>query len=268
MAAAVNSVAELIINTPLDKLDIKLILRHVLNLSAAQLIIQHARTLTAGELEQFELLCSKLINKVPINYLLGYREFYSHQFKVTDATLIPRPETELLVDTLLTLVAPNMRILDLGVGCGCIAISAKLEYPSLMVEGVDKYIATLNVAKVNALCLGAQLKLYQSDWFSNVCGNIIVSNPPYIAANDIHLLDLSYEPQAALTDFNDGLDCLREIIQQSPQYLAENGWLMVEHGFDQAIQVQKLYRDNGFTEIKTIKDYANLDRVTLGRLKG
>jgi len=268
MSVTYHNVRTIIAQSTYGKLETKLILRHVLGLTAAQLIMQHERVLTAMEWNDFCLLKQRLLNQEPLHYILGYREFYSHQFKVTPDTLIPRPETELLVETLLGLANPGMRLLDLGTGCGCIAISAKLECPELSVVAVDKDIATLAVAQDNATTLSAGVEFKISDWYNAIEGvfDIIVSNPPYIAVADSHLAALSYEPQHALTDFNDGLDCLRSIIQGAPNYLATNGWLILEHGYDQALEVQRLFIASGFVMVNTLQDYAGLDRVTSGRV--
>ena len=261
-------VCQLIQNSTLDKLEIKLLLRHILNLTPAQLIMHWKRELTLNEFTRFEQLCDSLRYGVPISYLLGYKEFYSYQFKVTPDTLIPRPETELLVDCILSFAKNGLRLLDLGTGSGVIAISTKLEYPKFVVDGVDKFIATLNVAKENAINLGADVNFYLSDWYDNISEkyDIIVSNPPYIAKDDPHLASLKYEPQEALTDFDNGLSFLKNIIQNASKYLNSCGILIVEHGFDQGSKVYNMYVSCGFSNVKTIHDYSGLDRITVGKL--
>ena len=242
-------------------------LRQVLGMTATQLIMAHDRVLTQAEFEQFLSLSQRLDSGEPLSYIIGCREFYSRQFKVTPATLIPRPETELLVDLLAQIVLPDMRLLDLGTGSGCIGITAKLEHPKLDVTAVDMDARALDVARENAAALGAVIDFYISDWYEDVIGkfNIIVSNPPYIEAGDTHLAALAFEPQHALTDFKDGLSCLRQIVSSAPEYLSDTGWLMVEHGYNQASEVQEMFRVAGFTEISTVRDYAGLDRITYGQ---
>ncbi|MDQ5922214.1 MAG: release factor glutamine methyltransferase [Pseudomonadota bacterium] len=268
-----KSIKNLIHNSPVDKIDTKLILRHILNLSQVQLITQCERELTNAELTVFDEYCQLLKQHMPLNYIVGYREFYSRRFCVTTDTLIPRPETELLVDEVLALSASNaispLRVLELGTGSGVIAISIKLERPALIVEATDKYLSALEVAKNNAAMLNADVYFYLSDWYTDVSTNnrydIIVSNPPYIAKDDTHLAKLYFEPQHALTDFADGTVCLNHIIQNAPSYLNVNGWLLVEHGFEQGSIVRQLYLNSGFKNVHTIYDYANLERITVGQ---
>ncbi len=267
MNVACFSIKEIITRSQ-NKLETKLLLRHVLQLTAVELILANNRVLTKLEWQEFCKLNQRLLDKEPINYILGYREFYSRQFKVTKDTLIPRPETELLVDKVLALAGSRVQILELGTGSGCIAISIKLENPDLIVTAVEKSIDALAVAEENAQILGANVDFTYSDWYTNIgkqSFDIIVSNPPYIAINDQHLNNLTYEPKSALTDFKDGLDCFRQIIANAPKYLNSNGLLLVEHGYDQALSVQSLFRLNGFSEIRTYQDYADLDRITIGK---
>lgn len=262
------TIREIISAVKLDKLETKLLLRHVLKLTQAELIMFNDRVLSNDELIQFDKLLQQRLSGVPINYILGYREFYSRQFKVTVNTLIPRPETEILVAEILNRLTPGDALLDLGTGTGCIAITCKLEMPTIVVVAIDKDQATLEVARGNANKLGAEITFLQSDWYENINGKfaIIVSNPPYIANNDPHLENLSHEPQHALTDFNDGLDCFRHIISGANKYLLFNGYLLLEHGFDQAVQIREMLTESGFMNIKTIKDYAGLDRITIGQI--
>jgi release factor glutamine methyltransferase len=201
---------------------------------------------------------------MPMAYILGYKEFYSRIFKVNTNTLIPRPETELLVDTVLALAKPMAKVLDLGTGSGCIAISCKLEQQALSVTATDKYPEALAVAISNAADLGADIKFINCDWLDGITDiyDIIVSNPPYIANNDKHLPALSFEPQHALTDFFDGMSAIRKIIEDSKAHL--NGYLLIEHGYDQGSFTTELMLKYGFRNIRTIRDYASLDRITIG----
>ena len=263
-----GSIQELLSHVSIDKEDAKLLMRHVLGFSRAQLITHNNYILSHKESNTFQELCLIRSQGMPINYITKTREFYSREFRVTPDTLIPRPETELLVDSVIENVTNKTSVLDMGTGSGCIAITIKLELPRLSVSAVDKSLIALNVAKFNADNLGADINLFQSDWFLNVNQkyDIIVSNPPYIHPNDHHLKNLTYEPQDALTDFNDGLSCLRTIISGARNYLNPNGILIVEHGYDQGEQVRLLFTSNGFSDIVSKLDYSNNERLTLGYL--
>lgn len=262
------TIRELIKNTGLDKLDLKLLLRYVLNMNQAQLIINSEYELTSLEYVKLHELVKQCLAGQPVNYLIGYREFYSRNFKVTPDTLIPRPETEFLVEQVLTLAKQGFRLLDLGTGSGCIAISCKLEYPELEVIACDNSVKALAVAHENAKSLNAELDFVLSNWYENITSrfDIIVSNPPYIAKDDQHLVSLTYEPQTALTDFADGLDCFRIIISGAAKHLTANGWLILEHGFDQGAAVREMLSQSQFKQIETISDYANLERITYAKL--
>lgn len=264
----INTISELINATNLDKLEIKLLLRHVLGLSSTELIIYNDRILNTVELAKFDCLVKQRLSGLPLHYILGYKEFYSREFRVTTDTLIPRPETEFLVDEVLKIAKPGMRILDLGTGTGCIAITCNLELPSLDVTAVDKFPETLEVAKTNAQTWGANIHFIHSDWYEDVSGkfDVIVSNPPYIEKYDPHLTNLQYEPQHALTDFNNGLTCYEKIISGAHDYLVPAGHIILEHGYAQKDSVTKILQEHGFKDIHTVKDYANLDRITSAQL--
>ena len=209
----------------------------------------------------------------PIAYLLGHREFYGREFSVSPAVLIPRPETEMLVDIAKASVGagrtPSSCVLDLGTGSGCIAISVALECESARVTAVDASVDALKIAINNAAQLNADVEFIHSDWFSaleNRRFHIIVSNPPYIANGDSHLAqgDLRFEPPQALSCGDDGLAALRKIVGTAPNYLHSNGVLAVEHGYDQADAVRKLFVDAGFHRIMQQRDLAGIVRLTCG----
>lgn len=263
-----KTIRELIATTNLDKIETKVLLRHALNLSPSELIMVNDKLLKEEELNKFNQLLQKRLLGIPIHYILGYKEFYSRDFQVTADTLIPRPETELLIDEVLKIASPQNKILDLGTGTGCIAITCKLELLSLDITAVDKFKNTLNVARSNATNLNAEIDFIESDWYECVTGkfNIIISNPPYIEKNDPYLLDLQYEPQHALTDFDNGLKHYEKIISRAPNYLSNNGHLVLEHGYMQKNAITKILQDNGFKSIRTIQDYANLDRITIAQI--
>ncbi len=259
-----EQIKQILQNSKLDKLDTRLLLGHILGFSKVEIITRDDYQLNEVQYASYLELYDKCLHGMPIAYILGYKEFYSRKFRVTPDTLIPRPETELLVDTVLQLAKPGDRVLDLGTGSGCIAISCKLENKTLDVTASDMYPKTLAVAKDNAITLGAAIWFIQSDWLDNISEtyDIIVSNPPYIVGEDEHLKALAFEPQHALTDFADGMGAIKKIIINAKEHL--KGHLLLEHGYDQGEATSILMLEHGFSDIKTIKDYADLDRITMG----
>ena len=205
-------------------------------------------------------------------YILGSREFYGREFQVTPAVLIPRPDTELLVECGLRAMrdirAP--RVLDLGTGSGIVAVTLALERPDAQVLATDCSAAALAVAQKNASALGAKLLFSHGSWYDTELGSepfdLIVSNPPYIDARDVHLGqgDLRFEPSGALTDGADGLQALNTIIQGAPAHLAPGGTLCVEHGWDQAAAVRSLFLNRGFVDVASECDLAGIERITRG----
>lgn len=250
----------------LPRLETRILLQHITGFNQAQLISRDDTCVTVEQLKCFLDYQQRALLGEPIAYLLGYKEFYGRNFQVTPATLIPRPETELLVDKVLELAPSDARIIDLGTGSGCIAISCKLERPDLQVVAVDVSSDALQVATSNAYQLNASVEFINSNWLIHVSGKfaIIVSNPPYIEHDDQHLANLRYEPISALTDFGDGLEHIRIICAQSQKYLQNNGWLLIEHGYNQGLSVREIFNSNNFSNVETIRDYANLERFTLG----
>lgn len=258
---------DLLVQQDISRLDNRVLLSQVTGFSFAQLISRDDYELTRNQLQHYQAWYLRALAGEPLAYILGKKEFYSREFQVTPDTLIPRPETELLVEEVLELASQNARIVDLGTGSGCIAISTKLERPDLSVLAVDKFSAALAVARKNAVNLSADVEFVESDWFSTLRGkfDIIVSNPPYIEVDDPHLQHLQFEPQTALSDFGDGLSCIRMIAAGVNQFLNFNGWLVVEHGYNQALAVQEIFRRVGLSQVITLQDYAGLDRITLGQ---
>lgn len=205
----------------------------------------------------------------PVAYIVGWREFHGHRFRVTPDVLIPRPDTETLVDAALALVPgdASARVLDLGTGSGCVAISIALARPLAQVVATDSSPAALAVARGNAQALEARnLRLLAADWYAGISGrfDLIVSNPPYIAAADPHLAtgDLRFEPADALSPGGDGLDALRAIIAGAPAHLRASGWLLVEHGWDQGEAVGSLLAAAGFAHRSTHHDLGGHHRVS------
>lgn len=253
------------------RLEARLLLQEVAGLTAAAIVAHPEQLLTDEQLAQFQLLLARRKKGEPIAYLLGRREFYGHEFFVAPGVLIPRPETELLVELGLALLAgrPQARVLDLGCGSGCIAVSVALACPAAEVWAVDASSAALAIAQRNAATLGACLELRQSNWFGALAQerfHLILSNPPYIAAEDEHLSqgDLRFEPLTALASGSDGLDDIRQLIAQAPQHLHAAGRLYLEHGHDQAAAVAGLLQLAGFDSIEQHRDLAGIVRVTGG----
>jgi release factor glutamine methyltransferase len=269
--AAFNS-ASALLNTQEAVLEAQLLLQHVLNANRAWLIAHQNDVLEANINEAYRALINRRLNGEPIAYILGAREFYGLNLKVTPATLIPRPDTETLVDATLAKIPlqKNLNICDLGTGSGAIALAIAKHRPQAFVLALDASQATLDIAIDNAKNLAiANAKFILSDWFNalkNEKFDLIVSNPPYIETNDAHLKqgDLRFEPIAALASGQDGLDDIRRIINQAPQHLNPHGWLLLEHGYNQAEKVAALLKQAGFGQISHAQDLSGTDRVTIG----
>lgn len=226
----------------------------------------------AADLARLAPLLQRRLQGEPVAYILGVREFYGRVFRVSPAVLIPRPETEHLVDAALTLLPADRpaRVLDLCTGSGCVAITLKRARPQDTVTATDLSPAALALARDNAATLDAEITFHPGDLFAplaNLRFDLIVSNPPYIAAEDAHLDqgDLRFEPRLALASGADGLDLIRRMVRAAPQQLAPDGWLLFEHGFDQGAACRDLLAQSGFRQIKTLPDLAGLERVTLGQ---
>jgi release factor glutamine methyltransferase len=249
----------------------RLLLGHLLTRPAAWLEAHREELLSTEQLAQFREWVARRAAGEPVAYLLGSREFYGRDFAVTPAVLIPRPETELLVEVALRKVGAGgtAKILDLGTGSGCIAITLALESPA-QVTAVDISPAALAVAKKNAAQRAASVDFIESDWYAALSPaqfDLIVANPPYVAADDRHLAegDLRFEPLQALTDQADGLAALRCIVADAPRWLADGGWLFFEHGYDQGVAVFDLLCAAGFADIEQHCDLAGIVRVSGGR---
>ena len=248
------------------------LLCHVLGIPRERLIAHPETAVGAAHRRRFEHAAAQRLRGMPLAYLVGAQEFYGHRIAVSPAVLVPRPDTELLVDAALRILAgrPGASVLELGTGSGCIAIALSLARPDALVVATDRSWDALQVARENRLQLGARVHLVAADWYEPLAGtyDLIVSNPPYIAANDAHLPALSFEPRAALTDGGDGLGALRRIVAGSPARLAPHGHLLVEHGYDQGAAVRALFRQSGFWDVQTLHDLAGRDRACLGVLRG
>jgi len=255
-------------------LDTEVLLCWILHKERSYLRTWPEKILSTSQISAFKNLLNQRADGIPIAYLTGQREFWSREFKVTPEVLIPRPDTELLIETSLNLLSkiPAPKILDLGTGSGVIAITLALELPYVQILAVDKSTAALNIAQENAnihICNNIEFQI--SSWFQSIATqkfDLIVSNPPYIAATDPHLQtgDLRFEPQTALIAGTTGLDDIKEIVSNSAQYLTCNGWLLIEHGCTQKSAVQTLFQQYGYQNIQTYQDLSLLPRVTVGQL--
>lgn len=257
-----------------SRLEIRVLLEHVLNVDRTWLLTHDDQELEAESSLRYETLLARRFGGEPIAYILGQREFYGRSFKVGPSVLIPRPETELLVDLAKALLPADepRDVLDLGTGSGCIAITLALERPACKVKGVERSRPSLDLARENALYLTAHVVWRHGNWFTGLGElrfDLIVSNPPYIAEQDAHLKsgDVRFEPRNALVSGPIGLNDLAVIIEQSPFFLKPGGWLLLEHGWDQGRAVGDLMKKRGFQRIQSHKDHAGLDRATLGRCR-
>ena len=258
----------------IDRIDARLLLQHVLNAGHAFLLTYPDRILTAQQLEAFLHLVQRRIDGVPVAYLTGERDFYDLTFKVSEAVLIPRPETELLIELALQLIPSgrSCRILDLGTGSGAIAITLAKHRPQCEVTAVDLSPAAIAVAQWNARNLQMHnLNFVTGSWFDELSGekfDLIVSNPPYVADTDPHLQqgDLRFEPPMALSAGDNGLSCIHHIIDEAPDHLVSSGWLLLEHGYDQAAACRQLLQEKDFSNICSHPDLAGIMRVSGGQL--
>lgn len=257
------------------QLDAEVLLAFVTNRTRTQLRSAPERLLTDDEYERFRQLTARRNRGEPIAYLTGTREFWSLTLHVDATVLVPRPETELLVErSLLHIMNPSARILDLGTGSGAIALAVASERPASDVLATDASSAALEIAQRNACELGlGRIRFQLSDWFSNL-GNeqfdVIASNPPYIAAGDPQLAAdvLAYEPRRALIAGTTGLEAIAVIITTAPRHLQQDGWLIVEHGIHQAPQARRLLEQAGFTSVASHADLAGIERVSEGQWCG
>jgi len=261
------------------RLDARVLAAHVLGVDTAWLIAHDTDPLTDTHAAAFESLLTQRLEGVPIAYLVGTREFYGRPFQVSPDTLIPRPDTELLVELALARMPPDqaMDVLDLGTGSGCIAITLALERPLARVTAVDRSAAALAIAERNADILNAHVEFLTSDWFAAfmpprvLAGrrfDLIVGNPPYIAAADPHLThgDVRFEPLTALAAGRDGLADLRQLTAAARNHLRPGGVLLLEHGYDQADAVRALLRESGIPRPQSWADLAGILRVSGGEL--
>jgi release factor glutamine methyltransferase len=282
MVAAPLSIAELIQQAQARlwqsesaRLDAELLLGKVLGKSRSYLLTWPERGVNAAQQQQFEQFISAREQGQPVAYLLGEREFWSLPLAVDNSTLIPRPDTEHLVEAALALDLPECaQVIDLGCGSGAIALALKSERPQWQVLALERDARAVALAQRNAQRLQLDVTVIQSDWFSALTlqpqFHAVVSNPPYIDAADPHLQqgDVRFEPRSALVAAQQGLADLAQLISQAPHYLRSGGWLLLEHGWQQGQAVRALFQQRGYTQVSSQRDYAKLERITLGQWVG
>ena len=251
----------------------KVLLAHVMDRDRAWLAAHADAVLTSEQMLKFDALARRRRDGEPVAYLTGRREFFGLDLEITPDVLIPRPETELLVEIALAGLSreTSARVLDLACGSGAVALAIANERPRASALGADVAAAAVALARRNAQRLGiGNVEFIESDWFARVPREpfaLIVANPPYVAEDDAHLErgDLRFEPPLALKAGADGLDAMRAIVAAAPDYLMAGGTLALEHGHDQAQAVQRLLRDAGFGDVTSARDLAGIQRVTYGR---
>ena len=253
------------------RIEVQCLLQRVLNVERAYFFAHPERALSTAEETAYQALLQRRLNGEPIAYILGEREFFGLSLNVTPATLIPRPDTELLVELALERISrPKGRVLDMGTGSGAIALAIAHQRPGAEVWACDASTAALAVAQHNALRLGiANVHFIESNWFSALGEqrfDLIVSNPPYIETGDQHLSqgDVRFEPLTALASGADGLDDIRRIVAQATAHLESQGWLLLEHGYNQATQVRELLQQSGFSSVFSARDLSGIERCSGG----
>ena len=256
----------------IDRVDAHVLMAHVLGVNRAHLAANPMRLLTESQGARVDLLVAQRALGRPVAYLIETREFYGRDFAVDPQVLIPRPETETLVEAALERLPPRGSCLDLGTGSGAIAVTLACERPDARIVATDASAAALAVARRNAAAHDREIELIEGSWYAPLAGrrfNLVVANPPYVAAGDAHLGegDLRFEPSHALTDGSrDGLDSIRALVAGARAHLVEGGWLLLEHGYDQAAAVKALLVAGGFRETISIPDLAGIPRVAGGKI--
>ncbi|MCU0126011.1 peptide chain release factor N(5)-glutamine methyltransferase [Pseudomonas vlassakiae] len=260
-------------DSPSERLDAELLLAAAIGKSRSFLHTWPERIVSSEDAETYASYLQRRRAGEPVAYILGQQGFWKLDLEVAPHTLIPRPDTELLVETALELQpASPAKVLDLGTGTGAIALALASDCPAWQVTAVDRVEEAVALAERNRQRLGlSNVRVLVSHWFGSLAGqrfDLILSNPPYIRAEDPHLVegDVRFEPSSALVAGSDGLDDLRVIVAQAPEHLVPGGWLLLEHGYDQATDVRALLAAQGFTEVASRKDLGGHERISLGRL--
>ena len=252
----------------IGRFETMVLLAHALGVRREFLIAHDLDVPDEEKVEKFRLYVVMRKSGTPVPYITGEQDFYGRFFEVNPSVLIPRPDTEVLVDTALELFDEAPRVLDLGTGSGCLAVTLALEMKNSEVVATDVSQEALLTAERNAEKLKAKVAFRRGAWWEAVGEeeqfDLIVSNPPYIRADDEHLANLMFEPRSALTDEGDGLSALAVIALGAPAHLRSGGWLLPEHGYDQGEACRNLLQHAGFLAVRTVKDFGGNDRVTLG----
>ncbi|MDO8448878.1 MAG: peptide chain release factor N(5)-glutamine methyltransferase [Rhodoferax sp.] len=274
-AAKVSTVAQALATAQsrgVDRLDAQLLLLHVLGKPAhdrAWLLAHDTDALPPAGQAAMDVCVQRRAAGVPLPYITGHKEFFGLDLQVDARVLVPRPDTETLVEWALEVLAelPGAAVIDLGTGSGAIALALKTTRPDLQLTAVDASADALQVAQANARRLQLPVEFMQGSWLTDVSGryHAIVSNPPYVAAADPHLDALTHEPLQALASGDDGLDDIRQIVSQAQAHLSPGGWLLLEHGYDQAAAVRALLLDAGFENVQSRQDLNGIERCSGGR---
>lgn len=279
IAVCLRLAQQLTVVSESPRLDIEILLAHILQKERTFLFTWPETALTREQEDQFTAAFERRLGGEPVAHIIGQREFWSLPLFVNNTTLIPRPDTELLVETILNLFASDMhnqprQVLDLGTGTGAIVLALAHEKKHWHCLGVDNQPDAVQLAQRNRDHLQLHnVTIRQSDWFTAVDQtdfDVIVSNPPYIAADDPHLQqgDVRFEPLSALVADNQGFRDIENIVQQAKHYLLPNGWLLIEHGYQQGLAVRRLFEQSGYAAIQTLSDLGGNERVTLGKKAG
>ena len=264
------TVAEALSGSGIDLFEARLLLGSASGLSRAAMAAHPEALLRQPVVDSYLTAVARRRSGEPIAYLLGEREFYGVSLAVGPEVLIPRPETELLVDFAIERLPRDGTLLDLGTGSGAIALAVKRQRPDVRVTAVEVSPGALNIARSNAVRLGLEVEFHQGSWFGPVATrrfDVLVSNPPYVVEGDPHLGqgDLRYEPRSALVGGADGLDAIRQIVRLSPRHLHDAGWLAIEHGLGQDAEVRKLLIDSGLESVTSRPDLAGIARISVGK---
>lgn len=269
-----QSAAELSVVSESPHLDAEILLAHVLQLSRLRLRVEADRLVTQDQQTEFMQLIQRRLAREPIAYLVGRKEFWSLELEVNQHTLVPRPDTELLIETSLQLYPPDtaIKVVDLGTGSGAIAIALASERPLWHIDAVDISQNALTLASKNAQRLGfAHISFYQGNWFTALPAgkyDLVLSNPPYLTEEEwpAYAVSLAAEPKSALVSGQDGLDDIRVIAANAKLRLQHNGYLLMEHGAAQGALVRKILVDNGYLQVSTLLDLSGKERVTMGQI--
>ena len=270
LSSSCMNLEDLLKSAPIEIMEARILAAHSLQWSRVQLITQNKQTLSTSQVDDIQRLFRRRLHGEPIAYLIGQREFFGLSFEVTPAVLIPRPETELLVELALERMTSNARVLDMGTGSGAIAVALAHTRPESKIFASDVSEQALAVSQRNSDRHQTAVTFFQSNWYEQVSEkfDLIVCNPPYIRAGDSHLIqgDLRFEPVDALTDHQTGLTAIEIIVQGAPTYLKSGGWLLLEHGYDQAHLTRELFHPSTWSDVQSWRDLAGIERVSGAKL--